>query len=334
MTTEQALELYEAHLRQLHMAEATIDFKRKALTFFVQWMEQKQIGDVRDVTFEDVRQYQTFLSKRRKPDGNLSSKAYQNALMWVLTDFYAVLHQRGKAIVNPCADLPPLRKPKRLPRGVMTPEQVTRLLQAPNLQKSYGFRDRTIFEMLYSSGLRGREVCQLSLYDVDFDKRLIRVVQGKGRKDRFVPVGRTALTYLAEYIKKVRPVHLAKSRRRESVTRIFLTIQGTPFTTDYLWQQIKFYRRKADLPLSVTAHSLRHACATDMLRGGANVRHLQEMLGHAHLSSTQVYTHVVPHDLKKIHIETAPSERRRVIDVPQFQNKGWKDNKNSGHYRE
>lgn len=334
MTTEQALELYEAHLRQLHMSESTIYFKQKALSYFVQWMEQKQIGDVRDVTFEDVRRYQTFLSKRRKPDGDLSSRAYQNSLMWILKDFYAVLHQRGKALVNPCADLPPLRKPKRLPRGVITAEQVTRMLQAPNLQKPYGFRDRAILELLYSSGLRARELCALSLYDIDFEKRLVRVVQGKRRKDRLVPVGRTALMYLAEYIKNVRPVHLAKSRRRESLTCLFLTLQGTPFITKYLGDQVARYRNMAGLPLTVTTHSLRHACATEMLKGGASIRHVQEMLGHAHMSTTQVYTHVVPHDLKKIHAETAPSERRRVIDVPKFKNKGWRDDKNSGHYRD
>jgi integrase/recombinase XerD len=333
MTIEQALELYEGHLRQLHMSDATIVFKRKGLSYFVQWMEQKQIGDVRDVTFEDVRRYQMFLAKRRKPDGDLSSQAYQNALMWTLNDFYAVLRQRGKALVNPCAELPPLRKPKRLPRGVITGEQVTRLLQAPDLNKPYGFRDRAILELLYSSGLRARELCALTLYDIDFDKRLVRVTQGKRRKDRMVPVGRAALTYLAEYIKKVRPVHLAKSKRRESLTRLFLTMQGTPFITKYLGDQVARYRNMAGLPPNVTTHSLRHACATEMLRGGASIRHVQEMLGHAHMSTTQVYTHVIPHDLKKVHADTAPSERRRVITVPKFQNKGWKDDKNSGHYR-
>jgi integrase/recombinase XerD len=332
MTTEQALELYEAHLRQLHLAEATINAKQKALAMFVQWMEQKQIGDLRDVTFEDVRRYQMFLSQKRKPNGDLSSRGYQNSLMWTLTDFYAMLHQRGKVLVDPCAELPPLHKPKQLPKGVITGEQVTRLLQAPNLQKLYGFRDRAMLELLYSSGLRGRELCKLSLYDIDFEKRLVRVVQGKPRKDRLVPVGRSALTYLAEYIKNVRPVHLAKNRRQESLTRLFLTVKGTPFDTDYLSMQIKRYRKMADLPHLVTTHSLRHACATEMLRGGASIRHVQEMLGHAHMSTTQIYTHVVPYDLKKVHTATAPSERRRVIDVPKFQYKGWHDYKNSGFY--
>jgi integrase/recombinase XerD len=332
MKTDQALELYRQHLAQQHFAATTIESKQKALAVFVLWLVQKDIGDLRDVSFDDVRHYQTYLSKRRKPDGDLSSKAYQNSLMWTLNDFYAVLHQRGKVLLNPCAELPPLRKPKRLPRGVITADQVTQMLQAPNLQKPYGFRDRAMLELLYSSGLRARELCALSLYDVDFDKRLVRITQGKGRKDRLVPVGRAALTYLAEYISKVRPVHLAKSRRRESLTRLFLTMQGTPFITKYLGDQVARYREMVRLPKIVTSHSFRHACATEMLRGGASIRHVQEMLGHAHMSTTQIYTHVVPHDLKKVHAATAPSERRRVIDVPKFVNKGWKDYKNSGHY--
>jgi integrase/recombinase XerD len=111
-------------------------------------------------------------------------------------------------------------------------------------------------------------------------------------------------------------------------------VQGTPFITKYLGDQVALYRKKAGLPFTVTTHSLRHACATEMLRGGANIRHVQEMLGHAHMSTTQVYTHVVPHDLKKVHAATAPSERRRVIDVPKFENHGWRDGKNSGFYRD
>jgi integrase/recombinase XerD len=333
MKTEHALDLYQQYAEQQHMAACTLRWKRKVITFFIQWMELKQIDDLRDVTFDDVRQYQAYLAKRRKPNGDLSSKAYQNSLLWTLNDFYTLLHQRGKVLVNPCAELPPLRKPRRLPRGVLTGSQVTRLLQAPDVKKPFGFRDRAMLELLYSSGLRGIEVCQLSLYDIDFDQRLVRIVQGKGRKDRLVPAGRTTLNYVAKYIEQVRPIHAARNRKGQGLTRLFLTILGTPFNTKYLYQQIKRYRRMADLGDSVTTHSLRHACATEMLRGGANVRHVQEMLGHAHLSTTQVYTHVIPHDLKKVHIETAPSERRRVIDVPKFQNKGWKDGKNSGHYR-
>jgi integrase/recombinase XerD len=333
MKTEQAIDLYLSGLEQQHMAVSTLRWKRKCLQFFAQWMGQKEIDDWRNITFDDIRRYQHHLSKRRTPTGDLSTKQYQNSLMWTLKDFYKTLHQRGKVLINPCSKLPQLRKPKRLPRGVLTADEVTRLLQAPDLKRSWGFRDRAIFELQYSSGLRGKEVCLLTIYDIDFDKRLVRIVQGKGRKDRLVPVGRTALNYIEVYMKQVRPIHLAANRRKQAVTFLFLTRYGTAFNTKYLYQQIKLYRSMAGLTRAVTTHSLRHACATEMLRGGANVRHVQEMLGHAHLSTTQVYTHVIPHDLKKVHIETAPSERRRVIDVPKFQNKKWNDDKNGGYYR-
>ena len=332
MRTDQAIELYLQVMEQRHLAAKTVLWKRKCLNFFVQWMEQKGIDDWRDVTFDDIRRYQHHLSKRRTPSGELSTKQYQNSLMWTLRDFYTVLHQRGKTLVNPCAKLPPLRKPKRLPRGVLTAAQVTRLLQAPDLKRPWGFRDRAMFELLYSSGLRGKEVCLLTVYDIDFDKRLVRIVQGKGRKDRLVPVGRTALKYIDVYMKKVRPIHLALNRRKEPLTLLFLTRFGTAFITKYLGEQMALYRKQAELPFNATTHSLRHACATEMLKGGANVRHVQEMLGHAHLSTTQVYTHVIPHDLKKVHTATAPCERRRVLDVPTFQFKSWKDDQNGGHY--
>jgi integrase/recombinase XerD len=333
MTTEQAIGLYLAYSEQRHQSPSSLKYKRNVLTYFVEWLEQKEIGDLRDVTFEDVRRYQTHLARKKKSNGQHNTKLYQNTQLWTISDFYKVLHQRGKVLINPCAEMPPLRKPKRLPHGVLTGPQVTRLLQVPDVRKTYGFRDRAMMELLYSSGLRGQEACLLSIYDIDFDKRLVRIVQGKGRKDRLVPVGRTALTYLAEYIKKVRPIHLALNRRGKSLTRLFLSRLGTPFTTRYLYNQIREYGRVACLPEGVTINSLRHACATEMLRGGASVRHVQEMLGHVHMSTTQVYTHVMPHDLKKVHVETAPSERRRVLDVPRFQKKAWKDDKNSGYYR-
>lgn len=148
-------------------------------------------------------------------------------------------------------------------------------------------------------------------------------------KDRIVPIGKVALGFVTEYLERVRPLLLAKNRS-QSVERLFLTNRGHAMETKILRKILMQYRDAARLPRSVTVHSLRHACATEMLKGGANVRHVQEMLGHASLLTTQIYTRVVPSDLKRIHKITAPSERRRVIDVPSFQLRGWQDKKNGG----
>ena len=171
-----------------------------------------------------------------------------------------------------------------------------------SLSKPNGFRDRTVFEVLYSCGLRGGELCKLTPYDIDLQERIIRVVQGKGRKDRHVPVGKMAKQFLAEYMKTVRPLLLKKKK----------TFDGSLFLLSTIGLRKMFcrHRDKAGLSDVFTVHSLRHTCATEMLRGGASIRHVQELLGHTSIITTQVYTRVIISDLQKAHQKAAPSERR------------------------
>jgi integrase/recombinase XerD len=207
---------------------------------------------------------------------------------------------------------------------------VTKLLQAARLSTPTGFRDRTLFEVLYSTGLRGGELCKLTLYEVNLQERMLRVIEGKGRKDRVVPVGKVAASYLAEYIRAVRPILLGD----QQTPAVFVTARGAPFKTNNLRQQFILHRDRAGLPDIITVHSLRHTCATEMLKGGASIRHVQELLGHASISTTQIYTHVVQTDLKKAHARTAPSERRQAVDVPSFDTvaPSWNDNRNAKYW--
>ncbi len=221
-----------------------------------------------------------------------------------------------------------LHKPHRLPKGVLTNEQVLRLLAQPELATPNGYRDRTILELLYSSGLRGLELARLTIYDVDFKDGTARVVQGKGNKDRIVPLGRTAAGYLREYLAHIRPILLGRAVRQKAVERLFLTGRGGAFNSNVLRRLVRRHAKAAGLPPTTAAHGLRHACATEMLKGGANVRHVKELLGHATLTTTQVYTRVIPVDLQKVHAATSPSERRRKLDVPEFELVRFRDRKN------
>jgi integrase/recombinase XerD len=165
----------------------------------------------------------------------------------------------------------------------------------------------------------------------------VRIHQGKGKKDRVVPIGRVAAEYVAEYLERVRPIILGHNKSRAAallahglgVERLFLSDHGTALRPEVLRRILMRYRNAARLPGNVTTHSLRHACATEMLRGGASVRHVQEMLGHSHITTTQIYTRVVPSDLKRVHSHTSPSERRKAIDVPPFELRRWRDRKNA-----
>ena len=321
------LDLYRKHLQARLLAPSTVRGELIALEHFMAWLGER---DLRDATLQTLLDYHAHLQRRRKPGGEANSAGHHNRQLRGIKRFARFLHERGKLLVDPFADLPPLRTPRRLPRGILSAAQVIRLLQQPNLLHPIGFRDRAMLELVYSCGLRGLELCKLTIYDLDLEKRLLAVRQARGKKDRLVPVGKTAANYAAEYLREIRPALLAKNpARAEGVDRLFLTHTGTAMKRPILSRIVKRYALAAGLPASTTAHSLRHACATEMLRGGANVRHVQEMLGHAELTTTQLYTRVLPLDLQRIHARTAPSERRKSASVPAFKLHGWRDKKNA-----
>jgi len=318
------LELYRKHLQARLLTPSSISGELMMLERFLVWLADK---DLRDVSLADLHAYHAALQRRRKPCGQPHSLRHCHNQLRAVRRFCRFLHARGKLLVDPCADLPPLRNPPRgLPRGILSAAQVVRLLAQPDLASPIGFRDRAMIELLYSCGLRGLELCRLSIYDFDFEKRLLHIRQAKGKKDRLVPVGKTAANYAAEYLAQVRPLLLAKNRTRiEGIDRLFLSQIGTAMKRPILTRIIKRYALAAGLPAETSAHSLRHACATEMLRGGASVRHVQEMLGHAQLTTTQLYTRVLPFDLQRVHRRTAPSERRKsaAAAVPRFELRHW-----------
>ena len=319
------LDLYRKNLEARLLAPATVRHHVLTMSLFLRWLGEK---DVRDVTLQDLLDYHASLQTKRNQQGGVTSIAYRNRQMWIVKSFFTFLHERKKILVDPGAAFPVLHKPRRLPKGVLTNEQVLRLLAQPNLASPLGYRDRAILELLYSAGLRGLELARLTIYDVDFKDGTARILQGKWNRDRIVPLGKTAAGYLREYMAHVRPILLAKPAGKTAVDRLFLNTQGGPFNTNVLRRLVRRHAKAAGLPHNTAAHGLRHACATEMLKGGANVRHVQELLGHSSLTTTQIYTRVVPVDLQKVHAATSPSERRKKFDVPEFECRRFRDKKN------
>ena len=338
MKFKDAIDLFVEDGRVRELSPRTLDHYRMFLERFAEWAECRGVSDARDVTLEYVLEFRRSLDGRQGPGGKKTTVAYRNRHVRCARLLFRLLFRRGLILSNLAARIPEYRDPKKLPRGIMDKDQVTKLLQAAHLTTPTGFRDRTIFEVLYSTGLRGGELCKLTLYEVNLQERMLRVVEGKGRKDRVVPVGKVACSYLAEYIKAVRPILLAgpePGRRAEKQTPVvFVTAQGEPFKTTNLRQQFILHRDRVGLADLYTVHSLRHTCATEMLKGGASIRHVQELLGHASISTTQIYTHVVQTDLKKAHARTAPSERRQAVGVPTFDAAApsWNDNRNAKYW--
>jgi integrase/recombinase XerD len=312
------LEDYEKHLAARHLTPSTITNLLRQLRAFIQWRND---DDWRSVTLKDITAWHDWLLKQAISSNTRCCK------IWALKRFLGWLHQRRHILSNPADKLPPLHKTKPLPRGILSPEQLNTLVNAPSTATPEGIRDRAIFELLYSSGLRSGELCKLTLYDLDRPKRLLTIAQGKGRKDRLVPVGHIALEWLSRYLSESRPALVAQAKPGSAATLLFLTKQGLPFTSSKLLHLIRSYATTHHLPAYTTTHSLRHACATGMLRGGASIRHVQEMLGHSSIQTTQIYTHIVKDDLKAIHQKTAPSERRAASEAPEFTFTNWRPRK-------
>ena len=325
------LDLYRKHLEARLLAPASVRHHMHALGLFVRWLANRQSGsdkDLRDVSLQDLLDYHGTLATRRTKQGGATSIAYRNRQMWIVKAFFTFLHERRKILINPGENFPPLHKPRHLPKGVLSNEQVMRLLAQPDMSTPRGYRDRAVLELLYSTGLRGLELSRLTIYDIDFKDGTLRVLQGKWNRDRIIPIGRTAAGYLRHYMAQIRPALLAGPHGKSAVDRLFVNDAGGSLTPTVLRRIIRRHAKPAGLPPTTAAHGLRHACATEMLKGGASVRHVQELLGHLTLATTQIYTRVLPADLQKVHSATSPSERRKKLDVPQFECRSFRDKKN------
>jgi integrase/recombinase XerD len=216
------------------------------------------------------------------------------------------LTQRKYIPRDPAAELELPRVGYKLP-NVMNKDEVERVLTQPKIEVPLGIRDRAMLEILYSSGLRRMELLHLKLYDVDQKQGLITVREGKGKRDRVVPIGERALAWLDMYLNTLRPEIV----RQPDNGVIFLNSNGAPFTPNHLSWLARQYVKSAGIGKAGACHIFRHTMATLMLEGGADIRYIQAMLGHVRLDTTQIYTHVSIRTLKQVHTNTHPGARLR-----------------------
>jgi len=205
---------------------------------------------------------------------------------------------------DPTRKLRLAREPRLIPKEILSREEMVALIEAPDISTVLGYRDRTIMELLYSTAIRRNECRELSVMDVDFDEGLIRVM-GKGQRERIAPVGRIALAFLDHYVRSVRQ-HLVDN---PAETHLFVSALGRQISRNVIGTLVGKYARQVGISKRVTPHTFRHTCATHMLRNRADIRHIQAMLGHASLSSTQVYTHVSVTDLREVLSKYHPREQ-------------------------
>jgi len=214
--------------------------------------------------------------------------------------FFRWLHAR-KRTERDVAEVLPLPRTEHYLPETMNELQVDHLLEGISTDAPRGFRDRAILELLYASGLRVSELVNLTLERIDFDNRIVRVT-GKGNKTRLVPVGQKACAAIVAYLEKERPEMV----RKKTGSEVFLSNRGTKLTTVRIWQIVKVCAKNAGLEINVYPHLLRHSFATHLLSNGADLRIIQELLGHADISTTQIYTHVDQQRLKAVHLKFHP----------------------------
>ena len=295
----------------------TIRARRVALRKFIRWADERGLADPREITRPMLERYQRFLFYYRKTDGKDAgsplSVGMQYQYLAPLRTWFRWLAREHHILANPAADLELPRSPKRLPRSTPTVQEVEAILAEAEPGTAQGLRDRALLETLYATGLRRMELAGTEVYDVDLNRGLLWVRHGKGGRERVVPFGERAMAWLDKYLLEARPQLLAAD-----TAALFLTDYGEPVHADFISGKVKRYMEFAGVHKLGSAHLLRHACATHMLEGGADIRFIQEMLGHANIETTQIYTHVSIDKLLAVHRATHPSrlQRRRGDEAP------------------
>ncbi len=305
---ESLLAVYVRSLKVHNLAQGTISGATWMLGKFFDYLESFEITHVEQNTSQMVRDYQMSLYQTLNSRGQPNAISHQNRMLSAVKNFTRFLKDNDYIVSDPGRSVACAKEPKRLPRSVLTPSEARKIIHAPDVKTAIGYRDRTILEVLYSSGIRKTEVNNLSLGDVDYHDGFLRIIEGKGKKDRIVPIGRIASRYLENYTKSVRPELISDPYNHH----LFLTLRGKRFSKNVVWELIKKYAKKAKIKKNVHPHTFRHSCATSMLKNKADIRTIQKLLGHASLNSTQVYTHLSITDLKNIHSRCHPRERDKL----------------------
>lgn len=290
-------------------AEDTIRARRVALRRFIGWCEERTLRDPQDITKPILERYQRHLFYYRKADGRPMTLGAQLGYLAPLKTFFKWLTRENHILYNPASELQLPRQPKHLPRHILSVPEVEAILAEADASTPQTLRDRAMLETLYSTGLRRMELPGLALYDVDLTRRIVMVREGKGRRDRVIPIGVRACAWVEKYLTESRPQLLVAE-----VEALFVNDYGEPVTPEFLATKVKRYLMFAGIDKPGATHLFRHAMATHMLDNGADTRFIQAMLGHADLATTQIYTHVSIEKLKQIHDATHPAKLTRTRD--------------------
>jgi integrase/recombinase XerD len=290
-------------MRIKNYSERTVENRQHYMGAFVSWCQDRGITQPAEVTKALLERYQRWLYHYRKDNGQALTFGSQFTHLVPVRAFFKWCAKHNHTLYNPAGELEMPKIEKRLPKHVLTAGEADRVLNQANVADPLGLRDRAILETFYSTGMRRRELSGLKLYDLDVERGTIMVRLGKGKKDRMIPIGSRALAWIDRYVTEVR----ATLARQPDDGILFLSNQGDIFSPNRLTQMVREYVGAAEIGKTGACHLFRHTMATLMLENGADIRFIQQMLGHAELSTTQIYTQVSIRKLKEIHSLTHPA---------------------------
>lgn len=285
---------------------ATVRHGEECLRVFITWCDERGLGRPQDITKPILERYQRHLFLYRKENGQPLTPRTQYSWLTPVRGFFKWLAKQNHILYNPASDLDMPRVGHRLPKHILSIAEVETVMAQPDLGEAVGIRDRAILETFYSTGMRRLELVVLGVFDVDTERGTVMIRQGKGQRDRMIPIGARALEWIAKYRDDVRPELVAGV----DPGTLFLTQFGETFTPGRMSDMVRRRIDAAKIGKVGSCHLFRHTMATLMLENGADIRYIQAMLGHASLNTTQLYTQVSIRQLKDIHTATHPG---RVI---------------------
>jgi integrase/recombinase XerD len=304
------LEEYIESLAVRGFTESTARTRCKQLESFLAWLKERGVEEPLEVTRPVLERYQRSLFHHRKKNGEPLSFRSQCTQLVAVRQWFRWMTRQNHILHNPASELELPKQGHHLPRHVLNLHEVEQVLQQPELADPIGLRDRALMEVLYSTAMRRMEVAGLRLYDMDLDGGTLLIRQGKGRKDRIVPIGERAVAWVLKYLREARPLFVSEP----DDCIVFLSNAGESLGLGHISTLVHEYVKKAEIGKTGSSHLFRHTMATLMLEGGADIRFIQQMLGHVNLGSTEIYTHVSIRKLQQVYAATHPGanlERRK-----------------------
>ena len=305
MNFDELLTKFLGYLQIRNYSPRTVSDYGYNLGSFFRFLEQKAITDVQGITTATLTDFQRWFYYQPTKRGQARGVVNQNLVLATVKSFFRFLKNEGFIHGNPAEAVEYAREPRSLPRNVLTPKEANRIIDSIDTTTALGYRDRTILEVFYATGVRNQELRNLTVADANLEEELLRVNGGKGGHDRVVPLSRVACKFLETYLKGIRPQLVGG----KATDKLFVSFRGNPIDGHTVGDVVKKYARLASVKKHVTPHVWRHTCATHLVKNEANLRHVQDILGHRSLHTTERYLSLTITDLKEAHRKFHPREK-------------------------